>query len=197
MKNIALFGSPRAGKSTLAKMITKKYPHYRILAGDTIRIRHAFQQLLPHPYHSRDDHGSSGDFPSFLAELFTHQLAKNQGRVNYIIDTCDITPEQAQKLFRRDDTILLFLGTPHLTAQSHLQEIRKFETSRDWTHLRSDKHLLNHCAQWLNRDQAYAKTCQTLGIWYVDTSFNREQVLKKTFDQIEQLNLNREYEPTL
>lgn len=45
MKNIAIFGSSRAGKSTLSKMIAKKYPNYHIIIGDN--IRGAFSRVLP------------------------------------------------------------------------------------------------------------------------------------------------------
>ncbi len=45
MKNIAIFGSSRSGKSTLAKMISKKYSNYHILIGDD--IRRVFQEVLP------------------------------------------------------------------------------------------------------------------------------------------------------
>ena len=44
MKNIAIFGSSRSGKSTLAKMISKKYSNYHIIIGDDIRW--AFQEVL-------------------------------------------------------------------------------------------------------------------------------------------------------
>ncbi len=45
MKNVAIFGSSRSGKSTLAKMISKKYSNYHIIIGDD--IRGAFQEVLP------------------------------------------------------------------------------------------------------------------------------------------------------
>ena len=45
MKNIAIFGSSRSGKSTLSKMLSKKYSNYHIIIGDDIRW--AFQETLP------------------------------------------------------------------------------------------------------------------------------------------------------
>lgn len=44
MKSIAIFGSSRSGKSTLAKMIAKKYQNYHIIIGDDIQW--AFQETL-------------------------------------------------------------------------------------------------------------------------------------------------------
>ena len=45
MKNIAIFGASRSGKSTLAKMIAKKYQNYHIIIGDD--IRGTFTEVFP------------------------------------------------------------------------------------------------------------------------------------------------------
>ena len=69
MKNIAIFGSSRSGKTTLAKMISKKYPRYHVFIGDDIRW--AFQDVLPYTnINSTGGTGMTNDFPNFLASLF-------------------------------------------------------------------------------------------------------------------------------
>ena len=45
MKNIAIFGASRAGKTTLAREINKVYTNYHIINGDS--IRKTFQKELP------------------------------------------------------------------------------------------------------------------------------------------------------
>lgn len=45
MKNIAIFGSSRSRKSTLSRMISKRFPNYHIFNGDT--IRDTFAEILP------------------------------------------------------------------------------------------------------------------------------------------------------
>ncbi len=191
MKNIAIFGTSRSGKSTLSKMIYKKYPNYHIIIGDDIRW--AFQQILPaNNISSKGGSGMIEDFPNFLACLFYKSIKRNKGEINYIIETCDMTPKKAYELFSNDDTVLLFLGTPRLSVQDHFNEIRKFETERDWTYGCDDEYMLNHCEHWINKSKEYEAECKKLNIWYVDTSFNRENVLKKTLDQIEQNILDNE-----
>ena len=66
VKNIAIFGSSRSGKSTLAKMISKKHPNYHIIIGDDIRW--AFQEVLPkNNINSKGGIGMLEDFPNFLS----------------------------------------------------------------------------------------------------------------------------------
>lgn len=189
MKNIAIFGSARSGKSTLSKMIAKKYSNYHIIIGDDIRW--AFQQVLPaNNINSKGGIGMVEDFPNFLACLFYKSIKRNKSEINYIVETCDMTPKKAYELFVNDDTILLFLGTSHMTVQEHFKEIRKFETEKDWTYGRSDEYMLDDCEYWINKSKEYEKECKNLNIWYVDTSFNREDVLKETLDKIEQIQEN-------
>lgn len=107
MKNIAIFGSARSGKSTLAKMIAKQFPNYHIMIGDDIRW--AFQKTLPElNINSKGGSGMVDIFPLFLATLFYKSIERNKGEINYIIETCDITPKKAKELFAQDNTILLF-----------------------------------------------------------------------------------------
>lgn len=188
MKNIAILGIPRSGKSTLAKMISKKYPNYHIVIGDDIRS--AFQNVLPNNnINNKGGIGMIEDFPNFLSYLFYKNIKRNKGIFNYIVETCDITPQKAYELFNKDDTILLFLGTPNQTFKQHFEEIRKYETKIDWTYNRSDEHMLEHSKLWVSKSKEYEKECKELDIWYVDTSFNREEVLNNTLKKIEKINL--------
>lgn len=188
MKNIAIFGSSRSGKSTLAKMISKKYSHYHIFIGDD--IRGAFQEVLPNNnINSKGGSGMLEDFPKFLSCLFYNSIKRNKGEINYIVETCDITPKKAYQLFNREDTILLFLGTPRQTIDEHFNEIKKYQTKKDWTYYRSDEHLLEHSKRWIAKSIEYEKECKALNIWFVDTSFNREEVLNHTLESIGEMIL--------
>lgn len=185
MKNIAIFGSSRSGKSTLSKMISKKYPNYHIIIGDDIRW--AFQEILPNNnINSTGGIGMIEDFPNFLSCLFYKSIKRNKGIFNYIVETCDMTPQKAYELFNKEDTILLFLGTPNQTIEQHFEEIRKYETQRDWTYDQSDEHMLEHSKHWIAKSKEYEKECKKLNIWYVDTSFNRTKILENTFHMLEQ-----------
>ena len=188
MKNIAIFGSSRSGKSTLAKMIAKQYSNYHIIIGDDIQW--AFEKALPNC--NINNNGGSGmqeDFPKFLSCLFYKSIERNEGEINYIVETCDITPKNAKELFDKDNTILLFLGTPKLSIEEHFNEIRKYQTKREWTYNRSDKEILEHVKYWLDKSKNYEKECKELDIWFVDTSFNRKKVLNHTLETIEEIIL--------
>lgn len=186
MKNIAIFGGARSGKSTLAIMIAKKFLNYHIIVGDD--IRYAFQEVLPNNnINSKGGSGMTDDFPKFLSTLFYKCIKRNEGDFNYIIETCDMSPKKAKKLFSQENTILIFVGTPKQTVEEHFKEIRKYETEKDWTYGRSDEHLMNHCKYFIPKCVQDEIDCNELNIWYVDTSFNRMEVLENTLKELEQV----------
>ena len=111
-------------------------------------------------------------------------MKRNQGEFNYIVESCDITPNKANDLFNNNNTILLFLGTPNQTPEEYFNDIKKYQTKKDWTFDRRDEHLLKHSKHWIEKSKKYQSECKKLGIWFVDTSFNREKVLQETLEKI-------------
>lgn len=189
MKNIAIFGSARSGKSTLSVMISKKFPNYHIIVGDDIRW--TFSRVLPdNNINSKGGSGMKEDFPNFLSALFYKLSKRYDEEFGYIVETCDITPEKANKLFNKEETILLFMGTPKQSVEEHFNEIRKYETEKDWTYGRSDEEILYHSNYWIGKSREHEKECEKLKIWYVDTSLNRMEVLENNLKKIEKIILN-------
>ena len=184
MKNIAIFGASRSGKSTLAKMIYKKYPNYQIITGDI--IRKAFSEILPqNNINNKYGSGMLDDFPRFLAYIFNRSIKKNGKDFNYIIDTCDISPEKAKDLFDTQDTIIIFLGFPKQTEEEHLIQIKKYQNKDDWTFNKTPEYMIKHAERWTLKSREFEKKCKELDICFIDTSFNREQALKEAMQILE------------
>lgn len=186
MKNIAIFGSSRSGKSTLAKMICKEYQNYHIIIGDA--IRKAFSEILPQNHiNNKNGSGMQEDFPKFLSYLFHRNISQCHNDFNYIIDTCDVSPEKAKELFDREDTIVIFLGFPKQTEEEHLSQIKKYENPYDWTYYKTENYMKKHAKRWTTNSKENEKKCKELDIWFIDTSFNRETVLKDAMKKLETL----------
>lgn len=188
MKNIAIFGSSRSGKSTLSRMISKRFPNYHIFNGDT--IRDTFAEILPiNNINTENGIGMKDDFPLFLSTLFYKNIEKNEGDFNFIVETCDILPQKAKELFDKENTIILFLGTPKRTVEYHFSQIRKYQTNKDWTYYRTDENIIEESIYWLKKSKEFENECKALNIWYVDTSFDRDNILEETLNDIEKLIL--------
>lgn len=184
MKNVAIFGSSRAGKTTLAKMIAKRYPKYQFMVADI--VIGTFERVLPQlEINHVGGKGMQEIFPKFLGSLFRRMIEEGKGEFGYVIDSCDITPAQAVKHFAADDIEMIFLATPRLTAEESLKLVREYETEEDWTLKRTDQQLLEQRAHWVQRSRDFEKECAELGIWFVDTSYNREEVLEEVLERLD------------
>lgn len=186
MKNIAIFGASRSGKTTLSKMICKKYPNYNMIVGDA--IKKSFDKVLPqNNINSKFGSGMLEDFPKFLAYTFHESIKRVNKEFNYIIDTCDISPEKAKELFYRQETVIIFLGFPRQTEEEHLMQIKKYEKENDWTYNKDNEYMKAHAQYWTTKSRLYEEKCKELDIWFVDTSFNRENVLNETMKKLEKV----------
>lgn len=183
MKNIAIFGASRAGKSTLARMLNEKYPHYHIISGDSIRC--AFQYELPqNEINKYGGRGMKEDYTRFCASLFKNQAKRNKIFFNYIFDSCDISVANALKYFKDENTIVIFLGYSKITKEEALSNYRKYEQKDDWTSDRTDIELLEHAEHWIENSKIFENDCKLNNLKYVDTSFNRNEILENLAKEI-------------
>lgn len=183
MKNIVILGASRAGKTTLAREICKLYPNYHLISGDS--IRNAFQEALPQNNINKfDGVGMEEDFPRFCANYFRSQISSNKEYFNYIFDSCDVSVFNAVKYFINDDTIVIYIGYSNINEYEALSNYRKFEQDNDWTLKRTDEELLIHAREWINNSKKFKNECKKVGIKYIDTSFNRNQILKKLKEEL-------------
>ncbi len=183
MKNIAIFGASRAGKTTLARNINKVYSNYHIINGDSIRS--TFEKALPqNNINKYNGSGMKEDFARFSATFFKDEIKRNKGYYNYIFDSCDISVENALKFFNDDNIIILFLGYTELTEQEALNNYRKYEKKDDWTSKRTDEDLIEHAKIWINNSKIFKSDCSINKIDYIDTSYSRDKILKNIEDKL-------------
>lgn len=183
MKNIVILGASRSGKTTLSREICKVCPNYHLINGDSIRS--AFQETLPQ--NNINKFGGAGmmeDFSNFCANYFRNQISRNKGVFNYIFDSCDVTVSNAFKYFMNFDTIIIFMGYSNINEYKALSNYRKYEQPKDWTVKRTDEELLIHAREWINKSKEIKDECEKKGIKYIDTSTNRDQVIKKLKEEL-------------
>lgn len=188
MKNVIILGSPRSGKSTFAKMILKEFSNYNIIQEDV--IVHAYIKSFFELCEENDeyDYISTRDITNIshnsLQIIFDYSIYSNPS-LNFIFDGMNIPLEELAK-YNKEDTIVLVFGYPKITIEEGLHNIRKYDTKNDWTYIEPDyriRMLFNNCIRESKEQQ---EKCRELGIKFVDTSKNREQVLKDLFEWIKQ-----------
>lgn len=184
MKNIIILGASRAGKSTLAKSIAKKYWNYMVI--DTDSVRDAFQRALPQ--NQINQYGGEGikeDFPRFIQQLLYWESYNNQ-EYNYIIDSADISPKKSIELFDFKSNIVLFLGFPKATTEEILKNCRTYDKENSWSKMLNDVELIPYIEKAIEMSKKIQKECNEYGFKFFDTSYDRERVLNEALLYIEE-----------
>ena len=179
MKNIIVIGASRAGKSTFTKLLNKEISNLMIIRTDLLRL--AFRDAI-----SKDQNIKTSSLKTnkdYLNYVLSYYKYANMYEKDYIkvVDTVDFEPKD-YKLF--DNSIFICLGYPNLSIEEVLNNWKKYDTELDWTKKRSDEDLLKHAKKHIEDSKYLQKECEKYQIKFIDTSNNREEVLKEIVNYV-------------
>lgn len=186
MKNIMILGSPRAGKSTFAKMILKEFPNYNIIQEDILISAYKRAIYESTMENNKDDYVTIkcdlNIVYKMLRTMFDYSI-EYEPSLNFILDGMSISLEEASKYMDKD-TIVLVFGYPNITVEEGFENVRKYDTINDWTYTQSRYMIESIFETYIKVSKRQKEECEKLGIKFVDTSKNRKQVLKDLFEWI-------------
>ncbi len=182
MKNIYIFGVPRSGKSTLANMIFEELG-YLIISSDC--IRNSFRDIFPELNINPKTAMYNRKFQLYLKEIIHNYEINGKKKYNGIVlEGCDINIEICNELYNDGNNIIIYLGTENITPNEFVKNMRANDTNLDWTKKIDDKQLLEHAKLYIENSKINKKRCKEFGYYFVDTSINREEVLKEILNKI-------------
>lgn len=174
MKSVVLIGASRAGKSTFAKMLSKELKSCQIISGDIVRL--AYRDEI---YKNKNVKSSLmkeiPEYKRFLKSYFDYTI-KYGDSIYTILDTVDFKPSD-YKLF--ENSLIIVFGHPKLTKEDCLHNWRTHTGSNDWTSHKTDEELLNKAKRTIADSKHFLRECKKYHLKFVDTSFNRDKVLKE------------------
>lgn len=182
MKNIVIAGVPRAGKSTLSKILAEELENYHLINLDA--VRNGFGDIFPElDINDMGGKNNTVEFPRFVSRMiyWNQKILKN--KFSYIIDGCQILPEVAEELF--PDSIIIYLGHGNRGPQEILENIRKNDTPDEYSYHRSDERMLDSINRNIEFDKDLQEKCELYKIKYIDTFDDREKKLRNIADEIE------------
>jgi len=179
--HIIIAGTARSGKTTLSLMLKDKgYVHYKM---------DSFKRGMCKAYDLYYDDWEP--LSSKMAIIMNQMILDNKTDIvyeqeNYLFDIPFLYPKDVH-LINTEDTIVIFLGYAHITAEENFANIRKYDTDNLFTSKASDEQLMIWCKQNVKHSKYLEKECQRLNIKYFDTSVNRRKVLKDVIKYIEEM----------
>lgn len=124
--------------------------------------------------------------PQFINQLFMQmQLDTKKSETGIIVDDTGLELEECNTMYGSDDNIIYCLGTSRITYREMKRALKKYDTASDWSKYWKDNSISEFCDFLINTSKENSEKCKNFSrIKYVDTSYNREEVLNEIVDEI-------------
>ena len=175
MENILITGSPRVGKTTLAKKISKEL-NYIYISLDN--ISNSIETLNCWPYKKYEEAKIiSGELANFLIN-FINGLDKEN---NYVLEGAYIDIE---KIFSKINNVkIIGLTYNKLNKNTLFERIKKYDKNT-WINNFSDEVILEKCDCFIKRNNYYNKCFKKLNINAFDLSDNFNNMIEEILNKI-------------
>ena len=183
MKNIVLAGIPRSGKTTFLKMIKSEFPNYNIVDSDAFMSACIKANKVNKENCITTITMEKEKWDKILNNYFKYSIEYLGNHFNFILDTSHIDVNQLLE-YKKSGYIVLVFGYPNISFEQKVNEILTYDTEDDWTYIESVKSIERYVDIYIDDSKELLETCQKENLRFVDTSFNREEVLKKLLNEI-------------
>ena len=199
--NIIIAGVPRAGKSTLSRMLAKRgYTHVSmdsIIAG--------FERVFPETGINTYAGLSSIDTlvtisdkiaPFINAMMSSGDFGEGENNCGAVFDVyqllpCDyvkhIKPQTSEIAIDSYNVRIIYIGSSDVKPDERLAIQKKFDTESDYTFYKTDEELREGAEYIVEQSKLIKSQCEQYGLPYYDTSYNRFEIFDKIVADLETL----------
>ena len=184
-KNVLIIGPGRAGKTTLSKMLNKKYGYSIISIDDIVSGFESYPELQIH--HDGNENNTAKRLVPFLLNYLKELSEGNKFYDNckFVIEGTHIDFEGLIPKINLDKYLLIGLTYNNITKEELYNIIRKYDTEDDWTYWCEDEELKGNTEYFIKRNRFFNDKFKEYNIKTFDTSKERDKVLKKALKYIE------------
>lgn len=182
MKNIIIIGRPRAGKSTLANMISDKY-HYQIIRTDT--IRNTFRDIMPELNIRPNTAIESEQFQMFCKEFWECNIRQARNKYGYVMEGCETSVKDCKELYDNGNNLIYVLVQIDIKPEEMARNMKEHDMSNDWSYEMSDEERIEYCVRSIEKAKTIKEECSKYGLKFYDTSKDRDKVLNEIMEDIE------------
>ena len=190
--NLIVAGVPRAGKSTISRLLSGRYG-YQHISMDTIIA--GFERCFPETGVNTYQGLSSMDTLRVISGKmapFVRAMLDSAGTCGsepgMVLDMYQLLPEDYDRHIRGANCEIVYLITSDVTPEERFLIQKRYDTERDYTFGRPDEELREGAEYIVEQSLLMKEQCEALSLPYYETARERDRAFErilKEFDPAE------------
>lgn len=181
--NIIISGVPRAGKSTISHILSKKFG-YQHISMDSINagFENAFPELgintsADMPSLEKLRNISSKIAPFIKAMMDSGEYDEFQPGM--VLDVYQLLPEDYMKYLHHANCEIFYFITSETTPEERFSILKTYDTEKDYTFNTPEEELRERCVEIVEVSKFIKEQCINYNLPYYETTQNREEVFEQ------------------
>ena len=181
--NIIIAGVPRAGKSTISNLLSKRYGYQHVSMDSIIA---GFEKCFPETgvstYQGLSSmetlHVISGKMAPFVRAML-ESGEYDEHEPGMVLDMYQILPKDYDKYIRGANCEIVYFITSDVTPEERFLIQKRYDTEKDYTFYKSDEELREGAEYIVEQSILMKKQCMELDLPYYETARERERVFQR------------------
>ena len=185
--NIIIAGVPRAGKSTVSHLLSKKYGFQHTT---TLRIIAGFEKCFPetgvNTYQGLSSLETLRVISSKMAPFVRAMLDSgeyDEFEPGMVLDMYQLLPEDYDRHIRGANCEIAYFITSDVSPEERFLIQKKYDTEKDYSFYKSDEELREGAECIVEQSIIMRKQCEQLGLKYYETATEREKNIQRFLDE--------------
>lgn len=192
--NIIIAGVPRAGKSTMSNMLSRKFGYQHVSMDSIIAgFETVFPELNIKWWPSSEDKSENMNRFRNASEkvaLFIKAMLESEEYDEFepgmVVDVYQLLPEHYIKYLNGMNCDIVYLLTSDVTPEERSAIHRAYDTEKHYSFDFTDEEMHNHCTFVIERSRFLRDQCVKYGLPYYETAKNRVMIFEKFIQSLEE-----------
>lgn len=188
--NIIIAGVPRAGKSTISQLLSKRFG-FQHISMDTIIA--GFEKCFPetgvNTYCGLSSLDTlkliSGKMAPFVRAMIDSKKY-DVSEPGMVFDMYQLLPQDYEKYLRGANCEIFYFITSDVTPVERFEIQKKYDSPKDYSFYKSDEELLEGAEYIVEQSLIIKEECQKFGLPFYETARRREKLFADFLQMIEE-----------
>ena len=181
--NIIIAGVPRAGKSTVSHLLSKKYGYQHISMDSIIAgFEKCFPETGVNTYQGLSSLETlrviSGKMAPFVRAMLDSS-EYDEFEPGMVLDMYQLLPEDYDKYVRGANCEIVYFITSNVSPEERFLIQKKYDTEKDYTFYKSDDELREGAEYIVEQSIMMKEQCRRYGLPYYETSKQRDLAIQR------------------